>query len=80
MAARSLTRTPHTTIYNTATTGGGTAASGAATTTTTEPRPSSWCYVKLGWVDEVTQPILPDLDRAFACIGACVGIVLCWGV
>lgn len=43
---------------------------------TTEQRPSPWCYVKLGWVDEVTQPILPDLDRAFACIGAWVDMLL----
>ena len=29
-----------------------------------------WRYVRLGWVDEVTQAILPDLDRAVECIGA----------
>ncbi len=26
------------------------------------------CYLKLNWTDEITQAILPDLDRAFSCI------------
>lgn len=40
-------------------------------------RSSSRCYVKLGWVDEVTQPILPDLERAFACIGKSIQFNTC---